>query len=277
MNRRQGAALLATLVVVAAASPVAPTNEDVVRRFLTEPSVDAVIEWLDDQPTCRLDLSPPMLQELHEANLPASILDAMQRCNRRSRPDPAAASIPRSAPEPLDTGRLILRFASTEQPAAGEPWRNSAAVVTAREGESPERPPLPSSLALFVACLIPEHVPDHWRDKTPLNGASARRHHLLLFHEQTAEGRIKKQPLLYLTRPDELTVTLATDTHHLELGIAARIGDTWSIITKQDLETITISPEDPRELTLHLQTRVIARTLRLTLEIQGAGGQPESP
>ena len=85
-------------------------------------------------------------------------------------------------------------------------------------------------LAVFLACTTSEHVPDLWRDKTPLGRdmSGTPRHEMLSFVAgETPEG---KPPALVL--PDALRADVdEIEPHDLVFGVAARIGDRWYVLS----------------------------------------------
>ena len=85
-------------------------------------------------------------------------------------------------------------------------------------------------LAVFLACTTAEHVPDLWRDKTPLGrdmGGTPRHEMLSFVAGDTPEG---KAPALVL--PDALRADVdEIEPHDLVFGVAARIGDRWYVLS----------------------------------------------
>jgi hypothetical protein len=246
---------LALASPAAAGNDVEPTNEDVVRRFVTSPSRDEVIRWLDAASRCRFDLSPEGIQELQDAGLPGPVLDAMRRCDRRGAVQAAPAS--RQPAGGGFRGSLVLAFEAPE--AVGEeknPWKNGYAVPADFPDQArPERFVPPESMALYVACLTPEHVPDHWRGASPVNGDTARRHRMLHFHEEASRFERRPVPLLALILSGEIEAAVPTGEHHLELGVAMKVGGRWEVVERADLGPVTFRENAPVGYSVELRTR----------------------
>jgi hypothetical protein len=88
-------------------------------------------------------------------------------------------------------------------------------------------------LAVFLACVTAEHVPDMWRSKSPLGRdmTSVVRHEMLAF----AAG----DPRLVL--PERLEAEVEEGVaHDLILGVAALFGDRWVQLASARLPKTTI-------------------------------------
>jgi len=99
-------------------------------------------------------------------------------------------------------------------------------------------------LAVFLACTTAEHVPDQWRQKSPLGrdmNASLRHEMLAFVAGDTPAG---KKPRLKL--PERLEADVDdVEAHALVLGVAARIGDRWMVVAFSDPAKTKVGAETP--------------------------------
>lgn len=167
------------------------------------------------------DVSEEMLRELSGAGVPPAVIAAMKaRVAAEARPGTTA---------PLPRGGVPLRVelagaGSLELPAYAEE------ETKVRLG-LPNEPELRAArdIALFLACVTPEHVPDLWRNKTPLGRdmSGAPRHEILAF----VAGDTPAGKRAHLDVPDGLDAAVDTvEPHALVLGVAGRIGDRWYVL-----------------------------------------------
>jgi hypothetical protein len=162
----------------------------------------------------------------------------------------------------------ILRFPAEVPPG----------MAKALELGSAEQDVAVTSAAYFVACTTAEHVPDHWRNKSPIGRDFIRmpRHRMLSFHpdtellaeepaEQAAEpeepqekpkkGRKKEERLsepapaktgprpgrVKLFLPELLSLELEPgERHDLLVGIAAEIGGRYYMIVGAEVENLSL-------------------------------------
>jgi len=99
-------------------------------------------------------------------------------------------------------------------------------------------------LAVFLACTTTEHVPDLWRQKSPLGRdmTNAFRHEMLAFVAgDTPNGKKPK-----LTLPETLEADVDdVEAHALVVGIAARIGDRWMVLGASPPAKTTVTKDAP--------------------------------
>lgn len=169
------------------AEPEAPmTDEDVVRLHVSGVGPESIIERIRAAEVA-FDLSDEMLGELRAAGLPEELIRAMverQRALDAERAEPGEAEQTGSPPVP----RLGVRLNPDWEPRAGQqrPLLRLLDVIDPQtyealrlRGEAPRF----TDAALVLACVTADHVPDHWRSKTPLGRdfVSTPRHRLLAF------------------------------------------------------------------------------------------------
>jgi hypothetical protein len=79
---------------------------------------------------------------------------------------------------------------------------------------------LVSDLALAVLCLTPDHVPDHWDVRSPIDGAP--RHEVLFFQASARPDKVKGFEVLRLDLAETPAIALAEGRHSLVVGLAGR-------------------------------------------------------
>ncbi len=231
MAARAARAVLAVLAGAAraAAGPAAPplTAEDVVRLFAAGVPPGEIAEQIRARQV-DFALDAEMLDELRAAGLPEPLLAAMLARQAEAAPVPAAAEPP-AAERPFHTLTVGLRLRSAA--TAGGVLRVSAALSDAfartLELAIPPGGVVIEDVAIFLACLTPTHVPDQWRNRSPLGHdfVSMARHQLLAFVSgaRTVE-RDGAARQLELDLPERLEVGLEPDaTHDLWLGVALEV------------------------------------------------------
>ncbi len=237
-------ALLAVLVVIpfwatrAGEDPL--TEEDVVRMFVSGVSVDEMVERIETSQTA-FALDEDMLDELRNAGLAEVVIEAMVARQRELDPEPE----PEVTEEPELTALPVLRVRIDHD----EPRLSVPAGIPAQMREQlrlraeVERY---TDVAIFLACLTPDHVPDHWRTKSPLGRdfISVPRHRILTFRAGSTGGTegapvLPAEPadtpqesggdaMVSLEFPETLTVDLDPGVaHDLMLGVALLAGDRW--------------------------------------------------
>jgi hypothetical protein len=219
---RAAVALVSAAVLLAAAGaaagdvePKPMSNEDVVRMVAAGTPETEVLDAVRTRPS-EFDVSEEMIQELRLAGVPEAVLTAMKA--RAVSPAPPTVDRP-----PRGTVRVVVTLGAKtlKCPAyADEDLKTHLRLPKETEQRQVK------DLAVFLACMTSEHVPDLWRGKTPLGRdmTGTLRHEMLEFVAgDTPEG---KPPNLVL--PDALRADVDdVEPHDLVLGVAARIGDRW--------------------------------------------------
>jgi len=260
-----GALLLFGPPVASEDSPL--TDEDVVRLFVSGSSTEELIALIGGS-AVDFDLSADMLEELRLAGLPEQVIHAMverqtaQRAAERASDDPAG--------EDAVTGSPRLRVLINSGKKAhkdGEPA--TLRMLDAIEPQTVEALELGpqtrqfTGLALFLTCRTADHVPDHWRSRSPLGRdfRAARRHRMLLFvpdatlvpagkfREQMSKlallpGERENLPdlgVLELEIPRSMEVELHPGVaHDLTLGIAVQAGGRYYVTVSDDLDSVVV-------------------------------------
>lgn len=252
-RRALSIAVLAALAFVARGSgeqaDTPMTDEDVVRLFVAGRPASEIIEEIDRREP-GFDLSPEMLAELRHVKLPEEVIEAMIR--RKKAADARTEALAAAA---ADTSRPVLTIVLN-------PGRNAdgTKVSMAKRidpqlaaewelGNAPEDREF-ADVALFVACLTPDHVPDQWRLKSPLGRDFAMpRHEIVAFvsgvageAEGEADGR-----RVSLDVPGEIEVPLEPDVpHDLMLGLALQIGGRYRAVARDDWPGLSFGAEGAR-------------------------------
>ena len=223
-------------------------EEDIVRMFVQGVSEDELIRRIETSPG-EYDLSEDMLEELKIAGIPDAVLEAMIRRQAEMQP------LVEQAENEAATGapRVIIILNPDWKPMGDKPLP----VLLALDAVDPEfaqRLGLRSGdlqitdLGIALFCRTADHVPDHWRSKSPLGRdfVNAARHRMLvyisgadskpaskfrnkmskLFRTPGARDSIADLNVLSLEIPERLAVKLEPGiAHDLTLGIVVRIGD----------------------------------------------------
>jgi hypothetical protein len=225
--------LLALLSALAGAAPSGPsaqnripplTNEDVVRMVVQGRSEAEILRIIAASPA-DFELDHDMIEELRRAGVTERILSAM-----RERQAAAGVTPPETAPPsaPVPKGRLRFSFAPLDgdgkhPEASFEVVKKIPRWAMQRLGMEEKREV--EDLALFVVCTTPDHVPDHWQDRTPLKEFT--RHEVLLFRPGSHPASDKRFEELALDIPASLEVEAAAGSHRIAVGVAARFGGDW--------------------------------------------------
>ena len=239
LHRRSLALLLGLALVsgLAAAGPL--TEEEVVRIFVGGATTDELLQEIEAREP-DLDTSPEMLTELLHAGLPRAVIDAMVRRQRlHDSQQRETAEIEQSQSNPL----LIFKLDGTKTVSVGE--RIDPQLAAEWElGNAPEDRVF-ADVALYVACHTGDHVPDQWRNKSPLGRdfSSMRRHKMLNFITAAAgsvedgdQGRRIK-----LALPGVIEVPLEPGiAHDLTLGLAVQIGGHYRRVTDDRQEGLIL-------------------------------------
>ncbi len=239
---------IALLVVgLPAAEPL--TDEDVVRLVVQGSSVDRILQTIADREPA-FDLSEEMLEELRIAGVPARVLEAMiARQHQMQAPEPE----PEPVVEPGPFGAVArIRVTVPDKKPIVRMSREISENTAARwqlPRTTEER--LAGNLAFFVACVRPEHVPDHWRSKSPLGRDfnATPRHRLLEFI--STEG-LDARGKLSLELPETIDVELEADEgHDLLVGLALQHEDRYYTLIADRWTDLEFA-ERPRELGVRL-------------------------
>jgi hypothetical protein len=217
-------ALALSLIVLAggdvpagAEAPAPLTNEDIVRMVSDGTPEREILAAIRNRPEA-FDLTRDMIDELTAAGVPRSVLDAM-----RGKREEAATPARQEERDKPGYGTLVvtLNTRTLRLPA----WADEdvkAILNLPKENEQREI----KDVAVFLACVSPDHIPDLWRSKSPLGRdmVGARAHQMLAF--VAGDTPAGKPPRLTLPARLEANVDL-TEPHDLLLGVAALIGDHW--------------------------------------------------
>jgi len=236
--------------------PAPVTNEEIV-RMVAAGRLEAEILRVISASAVDFDLDPEILTEMRRVGVSEKILSAM----RERQALVGAPPPPTSALSAVRRGKVELTFAPTGK-SAKQSVRPSFLMVRDYPRWAKDRLPLPATaeiedLALFVACTTPDHVPDHWQDRTPLKDFL--RHELLVFHAGSHPGKTKGFAVVFLDVPAILTVDLPAGDHRLVVGVAMKVGPDWHV-----------AGSDGRDGVLIAQGRVTGIQVRLSARIAGS-------
>jgi hypothetical protein len=170
------------------------------------------------------DLDDEIVAELRTAGLPEQVIRAMAE---RARP----ASPPAPVEPPVDAApALDLLLNPDRRPGTPEVLRVTGEIALPDGGAGV---PI-EDVALFVVCLSPTHVPDHWRAASPLGRDFERmpRHRVLLFLDGARHTpRRQGDDLLELDLPERIAVALEPGaSHDLMLGVALGAGGRYFLL-----------------------------------------------
>lgn len=219
-----------------APSPAPLSNEDIVRMVTSGTSEHDVLVAIRTHPES-YDLSNDMVEELKLAGVSAAVVAAM-----RQRHDELAP------PAPTTTQPMRGRTPVVVSLNAGGGGGRTLRVPTWADEDAKQQFQLPKEndqrevkdLAVFLACVTSEHVPDLWRSKSPLgrDTNSVARHEMLVFVAgETPPGT---EPRLIL--PERLEAEVEDGVaHDLVLGVAALFGDRWVQLAVARLPKTTIA------------------------------------
>jgi hypothetical protein len=215
----------------AAPAPATPlTNEDIVRMVASGDSELDILDAIRTRPEA-FDLSNDMVEELRLAGVPATILAAMRQRHAELAPPPPPVERSTKGRTPIV---VTLKAGTLRVPA----WADEDAKQQFKLPKETEQRQV-KDLAVFLACVTSEHVPDLWRSKSPLGRdmSSVARHVMLAF--VAGDTPAGKEPRLVL--PERLEGEVEPDEpHDLVLGVAARIGDRWVQLASGRLSNTTI-------------------------------------
>jgi hypothetical protein len=214
------------------------TNEDVV-RMVNQGRPEAEILRIIAASPVDFEMDREMTEELRRAGVSEKVIAAM-----RERQAEAGASRAQEPPAPsseVPRGSLDLTFAPLEE--SGKKQEASFEMVKeiplwAIQRLGMEEKAKVEELAFFVACTTPEHVPDHWQDRTPVKEFT--RHEMLLFHPGSHPGKTKKFEVLSLDLPVPFSAEAPAGIHRLAVGVAAKIGADWRVVASDIRQGVEI-------------------------------------
>jgi hypothetical protein len=304
LRSARGLASFALLVaVLIAPAPISSQDdagsplreEDVVQRFVTGTPVEELITLIRASDVA-FELEPEMVDELRVAGIPEELIQAM--IERQAEVD-RAKGVPVEEPGPVEveepatytlTMHIIAASADEEEDAD-----ETAEAETGNEelGAAPSEPSslemidvvpahvaeafgLPSEsatftdVALFVACHTSDHVPDHWRGKSPLGRDfnSVSRHKMLAFlpgakvHESGSataklpagsDPRLQNARILELQIPPTIEVDLEPAVaHDLALGVAVQAGGRYFLIVAAEWSGVVLEKASELDVRVRL-------------------------
>jgi len=255
------AAALLAIAAPPSGEPGAPlTNVDIVRMVMDRVPEKDIIRTIRESSATDFDLDPEILEELRAAGVTEPVLDAMKKAHKA-----ASGPAPPPAEEPASS-RLELRFEG--DPNADAMTRTAVFFAADPNGN------IPFTMALFVICVEPTHVPDFWQTKSPLGGGFPR-HAMIWFNDATSPYETRRgmrgMDYIALDLPATVTVDVADgavpgeNLHSLALGIIVRrenekVEEAWLLgEAKTPLRTL---PGVVSRLTLAVSTRDAGITKR---------------
>lgn len=239
-------ALCALLLAVAgAALPARPmlTDEDVVRMVVSGMPEAEIVRRIEAA-RVEFDLGDEMVDELALAGVSPALLEAMRRRQAELHADPAATETPPEADATAATGlriRLNPEWKRTLESPRPELRLREVIAPDAAERLKLRDGTRFTDLAIVLACLTADHVPDHWRSQSPLGRdfVSMPRHRLLAFIpgatpvEAGRSRRGGKAAILRLEIPAAIeAVAKPGVAHDLLLGVAARAGERYLLLAR---------------------------------------------
>lgn len=231
--------------------PEVLSEEDVVRLFVQGVPADELIRKIETSPG-NYDLSDEMVEELTIAGIPEAVLAAMIRRQAETHPVVSEAG----AKTESGTPRLIVRLNPDWKPNGDE----TRPLLLALDAIGPELAEhlgtrsgdLPiSDLGIALFCRTADHVPDHWRSKSPLGRdfVNTARHRMLAYISGAdskpaapgARDSLADLNVLSLEIPERLTVELEPGVaHDLTLGIVVRIGDRNYLMMADERDSVVL-------------------------------------
>ena len=245
-------ALLLLACLLAAPAVGEPlTDEDVVVMFAQGMPTAQIVAKIRSSEV-EFDLAEEMLSELRIAEVPEKVIEAMI-ARQAELHAPEVEAEPEA--DAVSGPTLRLRLNPEWEPKKDQ-LRPMVRVYDAIDPQIVERLRLRETdrvltqLAIVLLCRTADHVPDHWRGKTPLGRdfVAAPRHRLLAFvpgGEKVDVGKMRNMlsklalvpgerdaaadlRLLVLEVPETIEVPLeAGVAHDLTLGIAFEVGDRY--------------------------------------------------
>jgi len=244
-------------------------DEDIVRMLVGGTPVEQLIDRVRSSPV-DFDLSDEMLLELRQAGVPQKLIDAMGERQRELHP-PEPEPVPAVETAPAGP-RLRIRLNPAKK-TEEDPPRPVLRLLDAAPPEAvrtlrlrPDEQTF-TDLAVALMCRTATHVPDHWRNETPLGRDfnSAPRHRLLAFiagATKTEAGKLKQTlsklalapgeregakelSVLELELPEQIEVEVeAGVAHDLTLGIAVQAGGRYLLVAQDSLSEVVVGDGD---------------------------------
>jgi hypothetical protein len=228
LSRRLAVACAALAVLLAGGTLEAETLtlEEVVRLHVSGVGDSALIARIRTADV-DFDLSDAMLGELRAAGLSEAVIAAMlERQNALHPPPPPDPAAPE---EEVAADRATLTLHVSSAAGKGVPFELRVPSA-APPGVAGKEAAAIDDAALWVACVDPTHVPDHWRMESPLGRdfEVVPRHRMLHFLSGAkSEGGAGSGPLR-LAIPGTIEVALDPgDVHRIVIGVAVHVGGRW--------------------------------------------------
>jgi hypothetical protein len=231
---------LALLVAGGIAGGDPLTEEEIVRMFVAGATSEEMVREIESREP-ELDVSPEMLDELRQAGLPRAVIDAMVRRQRLA--DNARRA--QEASEQAGTNPVLRIVFDTSQSVSVAGRIDPQLAAEWELGNAPEERTF-ADVALYVACHTGDHVPNQWRNKSPLGRdfSSMRRHRLLEFVTATTGKVEDERPAgrrVKLQLPAEIEIPLEPGiAHDITLGLAVQIGGRYRRVTDDKLEGLVL-------------------------------------
>jgi hypothetical protein len=247
--------VLACAMMAAAARPQAGAaetldNEAVVGMVASGMAEIAIVRAIQDAPRVSFDLDPEVVRELAAAGVTPKIIQAM-----RDRQGPAPV-LEKPVPPPAPQGKLLVRLRSDGgkkgEPVVYEVIRKIPKWA-ANEMGMLQRPEV-EELAFFLLCTRPDHVPDHWQDRSELKGFT--RHEKLLFRTGSRPGKSRGFEVLALDLPESLDLSTDAGNHRLVAGVAAKAGPDWHVVGSAELKSVEVLAGETTTLEVTLGGKV---------------------
>jgi len=225
------------------------TNEDIVRLVVNGTGERVILEEIAARQV-DFDLDEEVVVELRLVGVNDRLIEAMRV--RQSDMSGSAGGNDVRPRSPEDRSRPVgyVVVVGDGQAATDEEGSTPFAIKALPEGV--KRPPgmevgRVSDLALAVLCRTPDHVPDHWDIRSPIEQAP--RHGVLLFQPGSRPDKVKKFEILRLDLTTTPPIELAAGRHSLIVALAGRSAGSgaWQLLAS-DPVTIDLPPA----ATLHL-------------------------
>jgi hypothetical protein len=249
-------ALCASQVLPSDSPPL--NNEAIVKMVVKGVPEAQILRAINSADSVAFDLDPDIVHELKAAGVSDRIVEAMRKRQREENPPPAE---PQAVSVPSGTLRLRLSGAkpdekkeekSKPQPVVFEVIRKTPRWA-ANEMGMLQRTEV-EDLAFFTVCTTPQHVPDHWQDRTELKDFV--RHEKLLFRAGSRPGKSHGFEVLSLDLPDSLDVPIPEGTHRVVVGVAAKTGPDWHVLGSAERRDLAVSSGGVVELPVKLHSGV---------------------
>lgn len=254
MKRVAGFLLVLAIAILPTSASEPLRDEDIVRMFVSGDTTDEIISRIRNEPT-EFDISDDMLDELRIAGLPEAVIEAMIERQREQEPEVEdTVTVEEVDDVTLDHARprIVFEISRPKQESTTDdrrpPVLRFPALATPDMAKTlelgiHEEDREVTGAAYLVMCLTPEHVPDHWRNETPLGRDFflTPRHRMLAFHptEEVKEGKKVK-----LVLPLEMNVELDAGTpHDLLFGIAVEIGGRYYLLAEARIDRVLIEKD----------------------------------